>query len=208
MSTDPSSSPPSDAPAAPPGPIVRLPAARSKALIRGVLWSVPAALLGLACVVVYGHLDFRASVVSSRLVELSLAALMLPVAAAAVSSGVVAARWVLLVLWPSAVGITASPANLELRLGPFGARRFDGERITVRYPFELTAEEVDGMFEAFLPEEEQFANLVPRLRHPSAREPLERTILRFAGLSERYVASALRPVVACWRERQPPGDAA
>ena len=78
---------------------------------------------------------------------------------------------------------------------------YDAVRLDVRYPFELSADTVNGSFEAFLPQEEQIARFLPRLLHPDAREPLNQVILRFAGGREEEIAAAMRPAVEQWRAR-------
>jgi len=176
---------------------VFLPVARSKALVRGMLLGVAAALLGMTAGMIYVRIDFAAPGVSGRIVPASLAVLMFPFVIATFAVGNRAGRWLLLAGWPGPIGVFASPAELELRLGPFGTRSFDAAGLRVRYPFELSDEEAAGTFEAFLPEEEQIASFLPQIRHE--KESVNRTILRFVGASEPDVASALRPVLEVWR---------
>jgi len=180
-------------------PRVTLPASRSRAASRALLWSAPTALLGATTALIYGRLNFVPSGISNRFVDYSLAVAASPIPLAAVLSLIKALRWWLLCLWPTPVGVFADRSHLQFQLGPFGSRRYDTARMEVRYPFELAGEAEAGSFEAFLPEEQQFATLLPRITHPDAPEPLNRVILRFAAASEADAASALRPVLELWR---------
>ncbi len=178
---------------------VTVPAGRVRALTRAVAWSVPAAGAVLPAVLLFSRVDLSRSALSSRMVELSLAAAAVPFALAALGCMFVALRWLLFAAWPARVGIVAEAEALELRLGPFGSQRYDTAQLDVRYPFELIEDEEDGGFEAFLPEDEQYARLLPCMRHPRASEPLNRTMLKFVSGSEEELAAALRPMIQRWR---------
>lgn len=181
--------------------VVTVPAGRVRALTRAVAWCVPTAATGLPAVLLFFRVDLSPSAMSSRMVELSLAAMAIPFALAALGCMFIALRWLLLAAWPARVGIVASAEALVLRLGPFGTRQYETAKLDVRYPFELVEDEdeEDGGFEAFLPEDEQFARLLPRMRHPLNEEPLNRTMLKFVSGSEADLAAALRPMIQRWR---------
>ena len=181
------------------GEVVVLPIARSGAAGRALVWSVPAGLLGVTSFLIYTSLHFVPSGVSNRLVDYSVALISLPISLTALWSVLKGARRLLLSLWPAPVGVFADERTLTLRLGPFGTRSYDAARMDIRYPFELSQDDEGGGFEAFLPEEEQRMKLLPRILHSSAREPLNRVILRFVRPSEKAAVRSLRPLLDHWR---------
>lgn len=176
------------------------PASRSRAATRAILWSAGACLCGVVAFQIYTRLHFGPTLAGSRLVNISIAVIALPLPILTVALGIRAARWILLAAWPKRVGIRATAADLALELGPFGRARYDTARLDVRYPFELSGDETEGGFEAFLPEEEQLARFIPRMVHPAAREPIHRTVLRFAHGDEAEIAAVLRPAFDAWRK--------
>jgi hypothetical protein len=178
---------------------VHLPLARGQAGMRGLMWGLPALLLGAASVGIYSGLRFAPSGISSRLVDFSIAVIASPIPLTGLFCFLRAARWLALAFWPGSLGITAAPAELVFRLGPFGSRRYDAARLNVQYPFEMDAEAVESTFEAYLPEEQQMEQFLPHLSHPEAPEPLHRTIFRFAKGSEAELAKTLRPMIDLWR---------
>jgi len=181
---------------------VRLPAARGRALTRGLLWIVPATVSGASAFVVYADLRFGSSGASSALVDVSVALAALPLPIIALVCAVYAVRWFALATWPGWVGVVADDDRLMLRLGPFGGACYDAGRIEARYLFEVSADDVDEPYEAFLPEAEQMARLIPMLTHPDAPAPVRRTLLRFVVGDEASIAAALRPVIERWRSRR------
>lgn len=162
-------------------------------------------VLGGFALAIARMIDFQPSAVSSRAVALSLALAALPLALGAIACALKALQWLLLGMWPGSVGICASRDALRLRLGPFGNRSFDAGRLDVRYPFELEGEAQDGSFEAFLPEEEQRARLLPRITHPDATEPVNLMILKHTAGAEEAVTKTLRPMFDLWRATTPRG---
>ena len=182
------------------------PVSRFRAATRGLFHAVPALLLTAASAAVYGRLHFAPTGVSNRLVDWSIAVVASPCPAAALVFGFHSVRWLLLFLWPSCVEIRADESTLTLRLGPFGTRAFDVARLDAKYPFEQTGDFEDGGFEGYLPEEEQLARFLPRITHPRATEPINRTILRFIAGSESEIAAAIRPVIERWRLRRLDGE--
>jgi len=182
--------------------IVVLPIARGRAATRALVCSVPAFLLGIATVLIYGRLNFVPTGVSNRLVDYSIAALSLPIPLISLWMTLKAVRWLLLALWPTRAAVVAEADTLTLRLGPFGTRTYDAQRLDVRYLFELSQDADEGGFEAFLPEEQQRDKFLPRILHPAAREPLNRIILRFVKESEPDAARTLRPLIDRWRSGQ------
>ena len=179
--------------------VVVLHVARARAASRALVCSVPAVLLGITTILIYGRLNFVPTGVSNRLVDYSIAAISRPIPAMAVWAPLKALRWLLLALWPASVAVVAEVDSLTIRLGPFGTRTYDSPRLDVRYPFELSQDADGGGFEAFLPEDEQRAKFLPRILHPAAREPLNRVILRFVKEPESDAARTLRPIIDQWR---------
>lgn len=86
-----------------------------------------------------------------------------------------------------------------MRFGPFGTTSYDAARLDVRYLFELSADSTDEGFEAFLPEEEQIARLLPRICHANTDQRLNEQILRFTASAEAEIATRLGPLIRVWR---------
>lgn len=180
-----------------------VPVSRSRATTRAVVWLVPAAILGVGAISIYRGVHFVPSGISNRFVDYAIALIALPVPAGALWTAWNALRWLLLALWPARVGVFASDAELTMRLGPFGTAVFEVERLEVRYAYECSGEEDDEAgFEAFIPEDEQHATLLPRITHPKAKAALNRVILRFAQGDEAETARRLRPAIERWRTMQ------
>jgi len=184
---------------------VVLSVSRTRAATRGLLCLVPALLLGAVTFAIYSRLQFVPTAISNRLVDYSIAVALLPCSIFTLFFGFRAVRWLLLSCWPGEVAINADETALTLRLGPFGTRVYDTVQLDAKYPFEQSGDFEDGGFEAYLPEEEQRTKFLPYLTHPAAREPLHRTILRFAVGTEPDAAVALRPIIDRWRTRRDPG---
>jgi hypothetical protein len=176
------------------------PAARARAVTRGTLWAAASLLLAIASFTIYRSLQFGSSVAGGRLVAIAIGVGALPLLILTVITAVQAIRWLGLAVWPGRAGVFATAASLTLRFGPFGTQRFEAAALDVKYPFELSGDFEDGGFEAFLPEEHQLASFLPRIAHPDAREPINRTILRYAAGTEAQIAAGLRPAIQRWRE--------
>lgn len=163
---------------------------------------MPAVIGGAIAFVVYPNLDFTAPSGVNRVVAYSAALIALPAPIAALICGIKCVRYILLAVWPARVCVSADDDGLTMRLGPFGTRWYPSTELSALYPFEITDEDIDGGFEAYLPEEEQVARLLPRLTHPNAPKPLHRTILQFSCGDEASIAAKLRPVIQRWRAKQ------
>ena len=140
---------------------------------------------------------------SSPLVNASLTLAVLPI----LLSGLVCVwhglRWIGLALWPGKIGFFAHSQSFDTCLGPFGARSFPVNELSIKYLFELDDDELsDGGFEAYLPEEVQTSRFLPRISHPSSLRDLNEVILRFADGSEEDIAKRLRPAIKVWRNEQ------
>ncbi|MEK6798552.1 MAG: hypothetical protein AABZ12_06285 [Planctomycetota bacterium] len=178
---------------------VHVPVSRTRALTRAILLGT-ASTLGLAIsAILYRSIDLSRLDASRRLVAVCLGVAGLPIVAAVLATAIAACRWLMLACWPGKLGAWATRNSVVLRLGPFGTRAYDADRLDVRYLFELSGDEEEGGFEAFVPEEKQRAKTLPRMLHPTASEPIQRVILRFAAGGEAAVAAAMRPVVEAWR---------
>ena len=181
---------------------------RSSTLASATLWVLPAVGLGGVAAIVFGQLQFVPSGTSNRFVDYSIAILMIPFVLGAVAFAMRAAGLACMAIWPGSVGVYAGRETLTIRLGPFGTRRYDVRRLEVRYPYELPADDGDDQFEAFLPEERQLAELVPRMTHPEASELLDRTIRRMAGMADAEIARVLRPAMDFYRAAGRGGEGA
>ncbi len=176
-----------------------VPAARGRAFARSSVWLAPALVHGLISWHILSDVRLGTTGGASTIVTVAMIALLIPFALAGVAMIVLGLRWLLLALWPGRVGVTADARSLHLAFGPFGSRTYDVDRLDTKYYFELSIDIVEVGFEALLPDEEQVANFLPRLLHPDAKTPINRTIMRFAGGTEAEVACALRPMIAHWR---------
>jgi len=188
--------------AASPAPLtnhVFVPVARGRALARSSVWLAPALVQALILWHVLADLQIHKTGSGSTMVAMAKIALLVPFAVAGAAMLVVGLRWLLLTLWPGRVGITADAHSLRLALGPFGRHIYDVNRLEAKYLFELSVDIVESGFEALLPDDEQVDNFLPRLLHPDAKTPINRSIMRFACGTEAEVARALRPMIAQWR---------
>jgi hypothetical protein len=180
-----------------PNPLAVIPVSRSRALVRGLVRLAPALLVGLVVRVVIEEVWLREAGLRSRLVDLLQVIVLIPLPALFILLTVSALRWLVLSAWPGPIGFFAFADRLEARLGTFGIRRYDLRRMRVRYFFELNEDE--GGVEAYLPEEEQMEQFLPRLHHPDAPRPIHELVLMFASLAEPDLARRLRPAVDTWR---------
>jgi len=176
---------------------------RSRALFRAAIWGVPAVLLGVACVSIYGRLHFIPSGISNRFVDYAFAIAAAPLPLMGLWTALKSIRWFMLFAWGGAIEIVAGPTSIDFRLGSFGRKVFQVADLDIRYPFELIDED-EGSFESFLPEEQQRATLLPRIIHPNIKSPLQRAILQFAVGDEAQVARALRPMIERWQAARGP----
>ena len=179
--------------------IAVLPLARGSTLASASLWVLPAVGLGGVAVAVFSQLQFIPSGVSNRLVDYSLALLMIPIVLGAAAFAIRAAGLACMAVWPGSVGVYAGRDELTIKMGPFGTRRYDVGRLDVRYPYELPADDGEDQFEALLPQERQMAELIPKITHPDARELIDRTIRRMAGGPEDNIVRMLRPAIDFYR---------
>lgn len=177
-----------------------LPASRVKALTRALVWFVPTALLGGSTLLIYRSLHFTPTGVSNRITEYLVAIATLPVAVGSLICVFRGLQWLLLAVWPGRVGLIGEADALVLQLGPFGRRRYPAVELDIRYPYELDDDaDEDGGYEAYLPEEEQKAKLLPRIMHRRAPAPINETILRFLAGMQDEIVTALRPAIERWR---------
>lgn len=168
-----------------------------------MLCAVPCVIAAGVTIVVYPKLDVSAANSVNRLVACATALVALPAPLTALICGFKFLRYAALWMWPGRVCVFADARVLVFALGPFGTRRFDAARLETQYPFEqLEADgEAEG-FEAFLPQDEQIARLVPWLSHPEATPStlsIHRTLLRFCAGDEAEIAARLRPAIDAWR---------
>lgn len=176
-----------------------VPVARGRAVARASVWLAPALVHALISWHILTDIRLEAASGANTVVAVAWIAMLVPFGLVGAVMVIVGLRWLALALWPGRVGVTATADELKLALGPFGTRSFDASRLEAKYFFELSIDVVDEGFEALLPDEEQVANFLPRLRHPDAKEPLNRRLMRFATGTEPEIAQTLRPVIACWR---------
>lgn len=176
---------------------------RPAILTRALAWGAPAGLMALAVREIFMRIGFRPSGLPRGPVDFSLCVVLLPLAGAVLFFGGRAISWLLLAFWPAPVGVWATAEALVTRFGPWGRRRYRADELDIRYGFEWPEEQRTEFFEAMLPEEEQLASYLPRIRHPSAVTPVNQTMLRFLGRPEFEVAAAMRSALERWRERNP-----
>jgi hypothetical protein len=182
---------------------VRIAASRVRACTRAVLWSTPALILGAIAWLIFKDVDLAPSGHTNRMVDWAKLVSAVPISAGAVASAFHTIRWLVFSLWPRYIGFEANRDGLATRLGPFGSRFYDARHLRIRYPFELLEAGEESDFEAYLPEEKQRRQLLPRIIGPGGGVPLNKTILRFVGLTEPQVVTALLPMIDDWRRQDP-----
>lgn len=176
-----------------------VPIGRTRAITRALLRLAPALVVATISWSVLANVRLSGSGGSTPIIDVALALLVVPFGLGAIALGLSGLRWLALALWPRRAGVHADPVAVTLALGPFGTRRYQTDRLEVRYLFECSDDDEVDTFEALLPEEEQIRRFLPIMRHPDAREPLNRVVLRFAAGPESAVARTLRPMIALWR---------
>lgn len=181
---------------------VRIKVSRVRAASRAIAFGAPAILLGLIVVIVLGKLRFSPTGFSNRVVDYSVAALLIPLAGLSAYGTLASVRHFLLSCWPLPLGIVFEERKLLLCLGPFGRWEYDVHMLEIQYPFEQSVDLAGGSFEAFLPVDEQLATLVPHISLSGERDAIDRRILRFAAHSEEELASMVRDVISQWRASQ------
>ena len=186
---------------------VRISVSRVRAATRGVAYGAPAIILGLIVFVVLGRLRFSPTGFSNRLVDFSIAAMLIPLAGVSLYAAFASARHFLLSAWPFPLGIVFAERSLGLYIGPFGRDEYDVHQLDVRYPFEQSVDLAGGLFEAFLPVDEQMATLLPRISLGGG-SAIDRRVLHFAAQSEEELAGMVRDLVAQWRAGQDRGKQA
>ncbi|MCI0437131.1 MAG: hypothetical protein L0271_26365 [Gemmatimonadetes bacterium] len=168
---------------------------RVNGLIRGSLIACGAVVLIAPAVLAWPALSFRATPTSSRLVDFSLAFVVVLPLLAGVYVAWRAVRWIALAVWPGPLGVNADGEALTLALGPFGRWRLEWRRMDVTYSFEREDdpdEEPDPELLA-LDEEEEMAARLPRMLHPDVERTVNALLERFAVANEAALAQALRP---------------
>jgi hypothetical protein len=176
-----------------------VPLARGRAATRAILWSVPAFLLGAACFVIYGRLSFSRTAVSNGIVDYAVAVACLPLVIITIVCVIRAIRQLVAALWPAPLGVFASTDLLQLRFGTFRNSEYAVRELDIRYPFEFIDDSEDGGFEQYLPEGEQVARMLPRIKSSNSKELINRTILRYLAGDEAEIAAKLRPAIELWR---------
>lgn len=188
--------------AAQPEWLVQMPASRTHAITRGLIWAVPTALFTAIGVSIYSALDFSPTGVSNRLVEYGFGVFALVFPAGALWAAIKSLRWMLMGCWPAPVGVFANDRELILALGPAGTKKFDVARLNIQYAFELTDELTEEGYEAYLPEEEQMRLFLPRMTHPLTAVRIDQLILDYVQRDEETAATALRPAIDQWRSQR------
>lgn len=176
-------------------PTFELPVERSAALMRAV-WRLLIVTI-IAIVLLSIRPDWRLLWLTDRasLVGLGViwTGMLLTTAMLAYSAG----RWITLAVWRRPVGIRVSPEAIELRLGPFGERRYAWKDIRVSLPESVDAELISSMpDDAF----------VPQLRHPAQEEDLAILMLRFSRTRPEALTRLLRPYMALGMQRSRHGN--
>ncbi len=104
-----------------------------------------------------------------------------------------------MVLWPGFVGITFDTHRLSIIRGPFGSRCYETKLLDIRYPFEFSADEMEGHVEAFLPKQQQYETLLPRMRYPGSSAGVDRLIQQLLRRCDGEIAVVMRPMIEQWR---------
>ncbi|RJP32748.1 MAG: hypothetical protein C4547_13610 [Phycisphaerales bacterium] len=180
-------------------PSVFIPVSRVRAVARGLVWTVLG--LGLARTVAYFVSDLRLvpSAVSNRIGDYAVLVAMVPLSVVSLVLLYRGLKWLALGMWPSRIGFVFTARGLSVRLGPFGSRVYAAGHVRVRYPFEMSDDEAArSSFEAFLPEEEQIATLVPQIVPPDGAA-IRLDLMRYSGRAESDLAARLSPILSAWR---------
>lgn len=153
-----------------------------------------------------GGLRFTPTGATNRISDYAAALILLPFALTALYLLMVGLRWLLLALWPAAVRVECATGAIEFHLGPFGRSRFDAQRLSARYPYELDADDDEQQFEKFEDPEVQERDRLPVMTHPAYPGRLELLIRRFTTDDETALAEKMRPFLRFVRGSAVQGD--
>jgi hypothetical protein len=157
-------------------------------------WLLGGVVLAVFVGRVFGVLHFIPNAVDTRIGDYAIALLLLPVGLLGVFLLFRGVRWLLLAAWLRPVAISFNSETIDLSLGPYGHRRLDAGNLQIRYPFELSEDEVDDQVEYYLDEDVQVRELLPRMTHPQSPVRLDRLIERFTAKAPRQsIARRLEP---------------
>ena len=179
----------------PDGPNIRIAVSRDRAFERALLRMMPAGLMLAVSVGTISSLNFTPNPLTNRITEYCLTLVMVPVGFCGAAFAISGLRWLLTAFWPGRLCIVADAGALTFHLGPMGTRRYEVDRISLRYPFELNIEDdgEEAVFESLLEPSVQMATLLPRMEYAGEPNRLNRRILHFTRLDEAHAAKVLRP---------------
>lgn len=178
-------------------------ASRVRALTRALLWAAPTALATGVLLGAFRGLLFAPPGLDSRPVTWSRWLVTMPLFIVAIALLIPTLRHLLLAVWIGPLGFRYRANTFEWQLGPFGRKQLDVARLGVFYPYELPEDQLtDAGFEAYLPEEEQHATMLPRITHPAHPGRIDELLLRFGSSDERALVTAFRPIVERIRRDQ------
>ena len=152
----------------------------------------------------FSSVNFSPSALSSRVVAFSWAFLAFCAALTGLALAASGLRWLLFALWPGSMGITVTPRQVIISLGPFGRRRLDVEEMTTRYRFEREDPE-ELTTEDFMEPEEEIRTALPLIRHPRYPVSLNRVLEKYIAGDPPEHLRQLSPLVKLLREKQQAG---
>ncbi len=182
--------------------MIQLAASRARLLSIAVLWASASSVLVLLCFLLYGRIEFQASGMRSLAVDLSFVVASIPLGLAALVAIWKTFRSLLVVLWPGFVGIKLCDKQLRFYYGPFNCRVFETASLDIRYPFEFSVDDMEGHVEAFLPKQQQYETMLPRMTQVGGDVKVDRLIQKLLGRSDEEIAAVMRPMIEQWYSRK------
>ncbi len=175
-----------------------LAASRTRLLSTAMLWASASVVLALLCFILYGRIEFQVSGLRSRAVDFSYVIILLPLGLVSLVTIWKTFQSLLVALWPGFVGIKFSDDYLSIDYGPFRSGHYESKSLDICYPFELSADEMEGHVEAFLPKQQQYETMLPRMLYAGSNLRVDRLIQKLLRRPDEEIASVMRPMIERW----------
>lgn len=182
---------------------VRIDVSRRAGWTRGPLAGPAGAIICYMVFRLWQRLHFDPTPASNRLPDYAFAVVYVTLAIVGTALLWHGLRWLTFALWPGPIEIVADEDGLTIPTGPIARRRYDWERMTLRYSFEIEADEEAFVFDSFMDEDEEPDARLPLMQHPESRLPLNVALERLIDVGRPTVIARLRPWTD-WARRTSP----
>lgn len=181
---------------------VRIPVSRRAGWLRGPVAAPAGAVICIVVYLAWQPLRFDPNPASNRLTDYALAVVYAAVGLIGIGLLWYGLKWLIFALWPGPVELVADEGGLTVPTGPFAVHRYDWERMTARYSFEVEPDEEGFAFDSLMDEDEEPDARLPLLQHPESRIPLNVALERLIDVRSPVHIARLRPWIDAVRRRQ------